>query len=1292
MFVRQTWTLVEKTLTIVLYRHWLGTLIRAFLAPVIFIFIIAFSKNFFVPPSAFGIGPARPVRSLADAAAASARGRRLFVAVDNGFTGGDIAAVIDTLREPITGAGKTFAVVGSAEALLTTCPSSIRGVSPCFGSVVFESSPNEGPGGVWNYTIRADGAFGENIYVDRNDNDADIYALPLQRAIDSAIASLDGSTLPENIQQYVFTTKTPEGRERNIIRLYMGTLIDILGLAYFIGVVGICYQLTGQMAIERELGMSQLIEAMMPNRQRWMPQAARLLSLHIAFDIVYFPSWVIMGIIVAVLNYTDSSVGICVGYFILSGLTLSSYSIAFAALFRKAQLSGITVVITSIVLAIIVQVAPAPSTGAAYITSLLFPPINFTLWIIYMAYWQQHNTGADLSLPPPTAPWRMPGYVLYIFCIIQIVVYPIVGAWIERGLYGTATKSRQLRYEESNSQETVHITGLSKHYPPGWWSRNVGSRLTKNPKETVHAVNDLSLSVIQGQIMVLLGANGSGKSTTLDTLAGLQKPTNGTIEMDAAGGIGLCPQRDVLWNELTVFEHVRLFNRLKATGTTDSKAEIQALVSDCDLDQKIHVRSSALSGGQKRKCQLAMMLTGGSRVCMLDEVSSGLDPLSRRKIWDIILAERGKRSMILTTHFLDEADLLSDDIAVLSKGNLVAHGSAVELKHHLGGGYRVRIYHEDAKELPQQLVATTRKQVYHDQTVYQLTDSAASARFIAELERIGVRDYQVNGPSIEDVFLKLAEEVKEELEKGREESPSPSEGGKNAVMVEEKKLPLMPGTELSFVAQTWVLFRKRITILMRNKWPYLAALFIPILTAALVTLFLPGFRALSCRPEDQVREARSLSLNTDLAIGANIPVGPSQQQVDDLRDAYPILEANTSAVILVNTFEEFQNYISTNFSFATPGGFFDGDTPTFAWRGDYGVQFAVAAQNMMHASLLNIPIQTAYQPFDEPWAPSAGDSLQFILYFGLAMSIFPGFFALYVNVERLRNVRALHYSNGVRAGPLWLAYTLFDLIIVLLVSALAIIIFVAVSDAFYAPGYLFVVFFLYGLSATLTAYVVSLYTTSQLATFAFAAGGQCSFFLLYFVAFMCIITYIPAAEIDSSLDVLQYTMSLFFPAANLLRSLLLTLNQFSILCRNNEVASYPGAFRVYGSCILYLLLQSAILFLHLVWYDSGWRPAFLARKQHRKEDLEQVDDMDAEVYTEAKRIDGASDQLRVKHVTKAFGPFVAVQDVSFGIPHGQTFALLGPNGAGKSTTINLIRGDMRPSEGDVEIEDINDCH
>lgn len=1276
-FVRQTWTLCEKTLTIVFLRHWLGTLIRAFLMPIIFMFIISYSKNFFVPPSNFGIGSPTPLRSLSDAVSLSAGGRNILAFVNHGYTGGAISNVIDEVARPARAQGMDIRILETEDELLTTCPSTVRGVSPCFAAVDFLSSPNEGPRPVWNYTIRTDGTFGGRIFVNSHNNDAEIYALPLQHAVDAAIASSNGTTLPDNVQQYPYTDETAEQRTKSINHAYMGALISILAVAYFVGIVGICYQLTGEMAKERELGMSQLIEASMPNKRRWVPQAARLLAMHISFDILYLPSWIIMAAIVGSLNYTLSGIGVMIGYFILSGLALSSWSIAFASLFRKAQLSGITVVMTSIVLAIIIQVIPPPSTGAATLLSLLFPPINFVLFIIYMAYWQQQNLAVDLSKGPPTASWSTPGYLFFVFSIIQIVVYPIVGAFIERTLYGTASQARKLRYSEESAAETVKITGLSKHYRPSWWQRTVASRFAKNPKQTVNAVNDLTVSVLRGQIMVLLGANGSGKSTTLDMLAGLQVPSSGEIEMDATGGIGLCPQKNVLWDELTVYEHIRIFNRLKAKDK-DTKEVMKQLVESCDLEAKINAPSRTLSGGQKRKCQLAMMLTGGSSLCMLDEASSGLDPLSRRKIWDILLAERGKRSILLTTHFLDEADLLSDDIAILSKGNLVASGSAVALKHQLGGGYRVRIYHEDHKPLPEKIEFTS-KQVYHDQTVYRLDDSASSAAFVTEIERAGITDYQVAGPTIEDVFLRLAEEVKEELEKDR--APSPNDSGDGTAS--DKGLQLVQGKELSFFSQTWVLFRKRLTILKRNTWPYAAALLIPIAAGGLVTLFLTGFKALSCSPSSQVSTSIREGLDFFLAQDANIPYGPSGALPTNIINVlYPLLQ---DPFRNVNGVQGLNEYIAANFSTANPGGFFAGSSPVFAWRGNYDISYAVATQNLLDISLTGTPIVAAYQPFDYPFIPTAGKSLQFILYFGLAMSAYPGFFALYPTAERLRNVRALHYSNGIRAGPLWAAYTLFDFMIVLLVSAIAVIMFTAVTNIWYGPGYLFVIFVFYGLSATLTAYVVSLFTTSQLAAFAFAAGGQCSMFLLYFIAYMCIITYAPTASIDRDVNIANFTIALFFPSGNLLRALLLTFNQFSLLCRGTQLASYPGAITVFGGPILYTILQSIILLTVLVWWDSGWQPAIFRRKKHRLPDAEETDDVDAEVFAEARRVDHCADDLRVLHATKAFGSNVAVQDVTFGVPKGEVFALLGPNGAGKSTTIGLIRGDTRPSDKNSEI-------
>lgn len=199
-------------------------------------------------------------------------------------------------------------------------------------------------------------------------------------------------------------------------------------------------------------------------------------------------------------------------------------------------------------------------------------------------------------------------------------------------------------------------------------------------------------------------------------------------------------------------------------------------------------------------------------------------------------------------------------------------------------------------------------------------------------------------------------------------------------------------------------------------------------------------------------------------------------------------------------------------------------------------------------------------------------------------------------------------------------------------------------------------------------------------------------FLIYFIVQLVIIVFTEAASIDSNIKTANYAMSIFFPSGNLLRALFLSLNQFSMLCQGSQsIPSYAGAISVYGSCVLYLIVQIVIQLAALIIFDSGWKPSFLARAGHRAVDEEETDDVDPEVFAEAARVDSCSDQLRVKHVTKAFGNFVAVQNVSFGVPHGETFALLGPNGAGKSTTINQIRGDSRPSEknSDIFIEDIS---
>ena len=199
-------------------------------------------------------------------------------------------------------------------------------------------------------------------------------------------------------------------------------------------------------------------------------------------------------------------------------------------------------------------------------------------------------------------------------------------------------------------------------------------------------------------------------------------------------------------------------------------------------------------------------------------------------------------------------------------------------------------------------------------------------------------------------------------------------------------------------------------------------------------------------------------------------------------------------------------------------------------------------------------------------------------------------------------------------------------------------------------------------------------------------------FLIYFIAYLSVLTYVPADKIDNALLIAHFTIALVTPSGNLIRALFVALNVFSTLCTgDNAIASYPGQITLYGGPILYLIGQSFFLFGILLWWDSGSVWARIRRQQHKDEDIEKVEPVDDEIAAEIKRVGAATDDgLRVQHVTKAYGNNVAVQDITFGVKRGEVFALLGPNGAGKSTTISLIRGDLLPSHnsGEILVEDI----
>ena len=1142
LLLAQSWTLTRKNILISLNRHLLSTTIRAFLLPIALMVFLSYARNLFIPPSIYGIGQPNAIRTLQQGMDAGSGGRNTVAFVNNGLAGGDIDRVIDTLAASTS--GKTVLRLNTEVDLLDACKSSLRGATTCYGAVVFHSSPNEGNGGLWNYTLRADGVLGTKIDVENDNNDVQIYTLPLQRAVDYAIAGLNTTqSAPRNdVKEYPFTSLNQEERKTRIRVRYQSAIINTLGVAFLVAMCGVTYHLTGFIASERELGMSQLVEAMMPNLRRWQPQFARILAYHIAFDIIYAPGWAIMGIVLGVGVFAKTSKAVVIIFHLLSGLSLTSWSIFGASFFKKAQLSGITLVIVTLLLGVLAQIINKTDSGTIAVLGLLFPPMNYVFQVVFMARYERQDLPTDLVNAAPENPWRFPGIGLWVFLVVQIFVYPILGALVERSLYGTASKGRSVLGQNlehiassgeksAGSFDTVQLQDFSKHYRPNWFRRQF-SIVTKTPKTTVIAVNGLTLNAHKGQIFVLLGANGSGKSTTLDAIAGLNKVTSGTIRVDGTGGIGIAPQKNVLWDELTVEEHIRIFNSLKSTGLRDNKDTLHTLIKSIDLDRKINSKAKTLSGGQKRKLQLGMMFTGGSSVCCVDEVSSGLDPLSRRKIWDILLAERGSRTIILTTHFLDEADLLADRIAILSKGTLRAEGSSVELKEKLGGGYRIHLQTGPGQPLGPDIEGV-KKDATFGQAIYAASSSTKAAQIIKHLESMDLTDYQLSGPTIEDVFLQLADEVHAEStsclpqkaatpESGEDEEAIQSKSGeviqtKNGEVIRNAATPvleLQSGRHIGFFRQAWVLFRKRLTILRRNYLPYTAALLLPIIAAGLVTLFLNDFTGVGCSPEQQYSVADVENL-INANQNYNLILGPSGAITNaTLTTLYARILGGTTAlaqssvlsnITLVDTLADFNNFIEKNYKTVKPAGFFlgsEGSEPTLAYKGDGALQNAMFGQNIMNVMLTNIPIGFQYASFDIPWAPGTGKTLQLVVYFGLAMAAYPAFFALYPTVERTRKIRGLEYSNGVRPLPLWLAYTTFDFCIVIVSSAVSVAIFAAASSAWYHIGYLFLIFTLFGVASTLLAYVVSLFARTQLSAYAFAAASQAVFFLVYLIAYV----------------------------------------------------------------------------------------------------------------------------------------------------------------------------------------------
>lgn len=335
-----------------------------------------------------------------------------------------------------------------------------------------------------------------------------------------------------------------------------------------------------------------------------------------------------------------------------------------------------------------------------------------------------------------------------------------------------------------DNSDVVVDPGHFEVEPTDQYAGVVIKNLSKTYGKTA-VVSNLSMNMFNNQISVLLGHNGAGKTTTFSMLTGMIEPTSGTAwinghdirsNMDQArSSMGFCPQHNILFDELTVGEHIVFYSRLKGMSETEANEECEKYVRLLELEPKKNEMASKLSGGMKRKLSIGIALCGRSKVVFCDEPTSGIDAASRRSLWNVLVEEKKDRVIVLTTHFMDEADVLGDRIAIMSHGGLQCFGSSFFLKKRFGTGYHLICEKKDhechtdhvtgllRKYLPSLQVDTENE----SEVTYLLPEDQVHLfkDMFRDLEqneqKLNLNSYGVSLTTMEEIFLKFGKEAQQ---------------------------------------------------------------------------------------------------------------------------------------------------------------------------------------------------------------------------------------------------------------------------------------------------------------------------------------------------------------------------------------------------------------------------------------------------------------------------------------------------------------------------------------------------
>uniref|UniRef100_A0A8C0IS39 ATP binding cassette subfamily A member 3 n=1 Tax=Chelonoidis abingdonii TaxID=106734 RepID=A0A8C0IS39_CHEAB len=854
-----------------------------------------------------------------------------------------------------------------------------------------------------------------------------------------------------------------------------------------------------------------------------------------------------------------------------------------------------------------------------------------------------------------------------------------------------ALKSQYIEEEPSDLVSGIKIKHLSKVF-------KVGSK-------TKEAVRDLTLNMYEGQITVLLGHNGAGKTTTLSMLTGLYPPTSGQayisgyeISRDMVlirRSLGLCPQHDVLFDNMTVAEHLYFYSGLKGYPSLKCPEEIDRIVRLLNLEEKRCSLSKSLSGGMKRKLSIGIALIGDSKVVMLDEPTSGMDPASRRATWDLLQHQRSSRTILLTTHFMDEADLLGDRIAIMAQGELQCCGSSLFLKHKYGAGYHMVMVKEpycnlgEISRLICQYVPNASLESNAGAELSFILPTESTHRFEAlftELEQkreeLGIASYGASVTTMEEVFLRVGKLVDSSMDIQAIQLPAlqyqherrsndwhACPTGLSAGVKLKPPLPSLPSQFYLCCQQFYAMFMKRAVYSWRN-WKMVAAQFlVPLIFTTLALVVAKTFPG--------PRDSALLRLTLDPYGKTVVPFSVSEASriSPRLAEQYAAL-LDAQGQVPLEVLGDLEEYLISRA--AEEGGTFNERyiaAASFKEVKNRTVVTALFNNQAYHASATalmladnalfrllagpnaSITVTNYPQPRNITETPAIGQTgfaIAINLLYGMAS--LSSTFALLLVSERAIKAKHVQFVSGVYVANFWLSALLWDLINFLIPCALMLVTFDV--KAFTQDSHLvdvMLIFLLYGWAIIPLMYLLS---------FFFSVASTAYTRLTIFNIFSGTATFLAVTIMSIPGKGAALCPPDRIPIPHPLY-ISYQMNYFS--WETPGIGQYLTSLSVQGAAFLLLLF--------LIETNLLWRlRTLVCGICRRRKWVSSQPHCDECLLSAFSQVYNSSESL------------LAVDRISLAVNKGECFGLLGFNGAGKTTTFKMLTGDESITSGDAYVD------